>query len=52
MENTFIEVKSNGVVTAKKGSNAGTPYEHQKKAMENLDIIDKLDAFTNITQGV
>ena len=46
MENTFVEVKSNGVVTAKQGSNSRSPYEHQRKAMECLDIIDKLDAIT------
>ena len=39
LENTFIEVKSNGVVSAKQGSNKRTPYDHQKRAMENLDIV-------------
>lgn len=37
MEKTIIEVKSNGVVSAKQGKNSRTPYEHQKKAMANLD---------------
>lgn len=32
MENTFIEVKSNGVVSAKKGSNGRSLYEHQRKS--------------------
>jgi superfamily II DNA or RNA helicase len=48
MGNTFVEVKSNGVITAKRGSNARSPYEHQKKAMENLDIIDKLDDYSTL----
>lgn len=48
MDNTFIEVKSNGVVSAKQGRNGRSPYEHQKKAMENLDIIDKLDDYSTL----
>ena len=48
MENTFVEVKSNGVVTAKQGSNSRSPYEHQRKAMECLDIIDKLDDYSTL----
>lgn len=48
MENTFIEVKSNGVVSAKQGSNGRSPYEHQRKAMECLDIIDKLDDYSTL----
>lgn len=48
MENTFIEVRSNGVVSAKQGSNGRSPYEHQRKAMECLDIIDKLDDYSTL----
>lgn len=48
MENTFIEIKSNGVVSAKQGSNGRSPYEHQRKAMECLDIIDKLDDYSTL----
>lgn len=48
MDNTFIEVKSNGVVSAKQGSNGRSPYEHQRKAMECLDIIDKLDDYSTL----
>lgn len=48
MEDTFVEVKSNGTVSAKQGSNSRTPYEHQRKAMECLDIIDKLDDYSTL----
>lgn len=41
MLNDSIEVKSFGEVFPKKGSNGRTPYEHQKKAMECLDKINK-----------
>lgn len=48
MDNTFIEVKSNGVVKAKQGSNKRTPYDHQKRAMENLDIIDETPSYSTL----
>ena len=48
MENTFIEVKSNGVVSAKQGSSKRTPYDHQKRAMENLDIIDETSSYSTL----
>ena len=48
MENTFVEVKSNGVVSARQGSNTRTPYEHQKRAMENLDIIDQAPSYSTL----
>lgn len=48
MENTFIEVKSNGIVSAKKGSNKRTLYYHQKKAMESLDIIDAASSYSTL----
>ena len=41
MEKDYIEVKSFGKVFPKKGANARIPYEHQKCAMENLDIMNK-----------
>lgn len=47
-ENTIIEVKSNGKITAKKGSNTRTPYEHQKNAMECLDVIDKEPSYSTL----
>ena len=48
MENTFVEVKSNGVVSAKQGTNTRTPYDHQKKAMENLDIINENSSYSTL----
>lgn len=42
MESMVIEVKSNGVVSAKQRSNKRTPYKYQKKALENFDIIDEI----------
>ena len=48
MENTFIEVKSNGIVFAKQGRNQRTPYDHQKRAMENLDIIDETSNYSTL----
>ena len=36
-----IEVKSYGDVFPKKGTNARTPYEHQKEAMRCLDKINQ-----------
>ena len=41
MEKDYIEVKSFGKVFPKKGANARMPYEHQKCAMDNLDIMNK-----------
>lgn len=41
MEKDYIEVKSFGKVFPKKGANARIPYEHQKCAMGNLDIMNK-----------
>ncbi len=37
--NIILDVKSNGVVSAKQVTNTRTAYEHQKEAMKNLDII-------------
>ena len=48
METTFVEVKSNGIVSAKQGSNKRTPYDHQKRAMENLDIIDEAPSYSTL----
>ena len=42
---TFVEVKSFGDILPKKGTNIRSPYEHQKKAMEALDKINKEDFF-------
>lgn len=48
MESLFMEVKSNGTVLAKKGSNERAPYEHQKNAMKNLDIIDETSSYSTL----
>ena len=48
MDSTYLEVKSNGVVSAKQGSNKRIPYAHQKKAMENLDIIDESPNYSTL----
>ena len=37
----YVEAKSNGNIFPKKGTNARTPYEHQKKAMECLDKMNE-----------
>lgn len=44
----FIETKSNGTVSPKRGSNKRTPYEHQKKAMANLDIINRNNSYSTL----
>ncbi len=44
----FVEVKSFGEVYPKKGTNARTPYEHQKKAMACLDKINTSPAYSTL----
>lgn len=48
MSDLYIETKSNGEVFPKKGSNTRSLYEHQKKAMANLDIINRNDSFSTL----
>ncbi len=48
MGKDYIEVNSFGKVFPKKGANARTPYEHQKNAMENLDIINKSNEYSTM----
>ena len=48
MENTFVEVRSNGVITPKSGSNRRTPYQHQKQAMESLNAIDGNNSYSTL----
>ena len=48
LENTLVEVRTNGVVTAKSGGNRRMPYQHQKQAMDNLNIIDERDAYSTL----
>ena len=44
----FIEVTSNGTVSARNGVNNRTPYDHQKDAMKCMDIIDHEDTFSTL----
>lgn len=44
----FIQVKSFGKIQAKVGSNGRVPYEHQKKAMQCMDIINKEDSYSTL----
>lgn len=48
MKKDYIEVRSFGKVFPKKGINTRVPYEHQKDAMENLDIINKSDKYSTM----
>lgn len=48
MMQDYIEVKSNGKITAKKGTNPRTPYNHQKDAMAKLSLIDKEESFSTL----
>lgn len=44
----YIEVKSNGKITAKKGTNPRTPYNHQKDAMAKLNLVDQEESFSTL----
>lgn len=44
----YIEVKSNGKVSAKKGVNTRVPYNHQKEAMRKLSIINSEPSFSTL----
>ncbi len=48
MNENSVEVKSNGIIASKKGRNQRIPYEHQKHAMRNLDIIDETPAYSTL----
>lgn len=43
-----FEVKSFGDVFPKKGSNIRSPYEHQKKAMASLDIMNEKQSYSTL----
>ncbi len=43
-----IETKSNGTITPKKISNTRVLYEHQKKSMANLDIINRNSSYSTL----
>lgn len=45
---TYVETKSNGIVFPKKGSNKRALYEHQKRAMANLDIINRNSSYSTL----
>ena len=47
-EQPFVEVKANGIISAKQGRNARSPYEHQKQAMANLDTIDETSNYSTL----
>lgn len=46
--NDYIEVKSNGRIRAKKGTNMRIPYPHQKEAMRKLSIINEEKSFSTL----
>lgn len=43
-----IQVKSNGIVMAKQGVNTRVPYQHQKEAINCLNIINKASSFSTL----
>ena len=43
-----VEVKSCGDILPRKGTNIRSPYEHQKKAMEALDKINKEESYSTL----
>ena len=45
---TYVEVKSFGDILPKNGTNIRSPYEHQKKAMEALDKINKEESYSTL----
>lgn len=48
MSENYIEVKSFGKVFPKKGTNTRILYEHQKDAMEKLDIINESNQYSTM----
>lgn len=44
----YVEVKSFGEVFPKKSTNTRTPYEHQKRAMEALDKMNKETSYSTL----
>ena len=49
LNSEYIKVKSSGEIFSKKGSNGRTPYEHQKRAMENMDCINQSTLYRSYT---
>lgn len=48
MPNNSLTVKYSGEILPKSGTNIRTPYEHQKAAMKNMDIINKNKAYSTL----
>ena len=48
VKSEYIEVKSFGTVFPRQGTNIRTPYEHQKDAMECLDVINKVPSYSTL----
>lgn len=48
MSTDYIEVKSFGEVFPKAGTNTRSPYEHQKRAMECLDQMNRSPAYSTL----
>ena len=48
MSTDYIEVKSFGEVFPRTGTNARSPYEHQKRAMECLDQMNQSPAYSTL----
>lgn len=48
MNKTEVITESNGEVFPKTGRNLRQPYNHQKMAMTNLDIIDENDSYSTL----
>lgn len=48
MPDDLIEVKAFGEIKPKRGVNTRTPYEHQKHAMENLDLMNKNGSYSTL----
>ena len=48
MNNLFVETKSNGQIYPKNNNNIRSLYDHQRKAMANLDIINRNAAYSTL----
>ena len=48
MNTEYVEVKSFGEVFPRIGTNARAPYEHQKRAMERLDQINRSPSYSTL----
>lgn len=48
MSELYIETKANGEIKPKNGSSSRSFYEHQKKAMANLDIMNRNESYSTL----